>query len=711
LLKRWLTVLALAVGLPALGLGAPAFAQAGGMENHARVTLVSERAAVVPGDQFLAALKLEIDEGWHVYWRNPGDSGEAPSMRWTLPEGVTAGEFQFPTPEFELISAEIGNYVYKHEVTLPLQVNVPATQAAGAPVAMSAKVLLLICSDICIPERYDVTLTLPVEAAPRPDAAGSQAIQTAIERSPKNSTGSAASQRNGQVFRLAIADSEIAAAAAAGKTLRFYPAENDGSVSNSKPQVITRGPNGVTFELQSTDLAPAGDVQLAGVVATDGPEGQRQAWNVTAPPGAAPAGVSGTAVTAGGGSGEAIGLVQLLGLLGAAFLGGLVLNLMPCVLPVLTIKAAGLVQTAHNPKESRAHGIAYGAGTLVCFLLLGGIIVGLRAAGEQVGGLGFQLQYAPVVATFALIMFAVGLNLMGLFEMGSSLMGVGGGLADQGGWKGAFFTGALAAFVGAPCVGPFMAGAIGVAFTQPPHVILLMFAVLGIGMALPFVALSFTPAVARLLPKPGKWMETFRQVLAFPMFLTAIWLLWVLGGQTGADGVLLVAVGGVALVFGIWLAKKIGGNLMGRMVAGLVILASLVGPVWASATVKAPVAGQTLAAEAGAEDWSTARVTALRAEGRPVFVDFTARWCVTCQVNKRAAIDTDAVRKAFAEHKVAFLVADWTNRNDEIAAELASHQRAGVPLYLMYPANGGPPVILPQVLTSGIIVQAVEQAG
>ena len=291
---------------------------------------------------------------------------------------------------------------------------------------------------------------------------------------------------------------------------------------------------------------------------------------------------------------------------------------MPCVLPVLTIKAAGLVHTAHDPKKSRAHGLAYLGGVLVCFALIGAVLIALKAAGEQ-AGLGFQLQYPPVVAFFSLAIFAIGLNLLGVFEIGGSLMGVGGNLADKGGTSGAFFTGLLAAFVGAPCVGPFMAPAVGVALSQPPYIVMLVFLVIGIGLAAPFVLLSFTPAFAKVLPKPGRWMETFSQALAFPMFLTAVWLLWVLAGQAGANGVILVVAGAAVLGFGIWLATKIGTNLLGRIVAAAVILFAFIAPSVVSAMTPAAPAESSVAS-LNEEAWSPERVAALRAEGRPIFV-------------------------------------------------------------------------------------------
>ena len=390
-------------------------------------------------------------------------------------------------------------------------------------------------------------------------------------------------------------------------------------------------------------------------------------------------------------------------MLGLAFLGGLVLNLMPCVLPVLTIKAAGLVHTAHDPKKSRADGLAYLAGVVICFAAIGAILVFLKAAGDTSAGMGFQLQYAWVTAIFALVMFAVGLNLLGVFEIGTSLMGVGGKLADRGGVAGAFFTGFLAAFVGAPCVGPFMAGAVGAALAQPdPLVVMAIFIMIGAGLAAPFVLLSFTPAFAKLLPKPGRWMETFRQVLAFPMFITSAWLLWVLSGQSGTDGVLVVIVAAIVLSFGIWLAGKIGKGAVGRAVAALVILAGFAVPPAMTLLPK-----EQLMVEA--TSWSPDQVSQLRSEGRVIFVDFTARWCVTCQVNKQTFHGSD-VQRAFSDNKVAFLEADWTNKDSVIFDELKRHGAGGVPLYLVYPAGGGEPQKFEGLLTAGQIQQAIREA-
>lgn len=695
--------------LALLGLGLVAGAQAQAPARHAEPSLIAERAAVYPGDKFLGALRLKLDDTWHVYWKNPGDSGLPPVAKWSLPEGVTVGNFQWPAPEAIKI-ATLMNYGYEHELVLPAEFFIPATAKPGDTITIAGKFDWLICQEVCIPEAADLSLTIPVEAAPRIDQAASDAIGASIATSPVPLAGAATVERTKDGFKVAALDPDLAEAAKTAKSIRFFP--NGQEIDNFADQPVRRGDAGVSLTLKASEYATAGDQPLPGIIVVTAGDDTRRSWDVPARPGAVPPGVSNTAMGAsGGGTGAPLSLAQLGLMFGGAFLGGLLLNLMPCVLPVLAIKAAGLAHTAHDPKESRAHGIAYLGGVLTCFAAIAGIIIAAKLVAGVGLGLGFQLQYPPIVAFFALVVFAIGLNLLGVFEVGSSVMGVGGNLASQSGRSGSYFTGLLAAFVGAPCTAPFMAVALGVALTQSPPVIVATFLVIGLGLAAPFVVLSFTPALAKIIPKPGAWMVTFRQVLAFPMFATMLWLLWVVAGQAGSDGALIVLGGAILLGFGIWLATKIGKGVMGKLVAGLVILFAFIAPSIATAGIKAPANGESsLAAEAGAEPWSEARISELRAEGRVIFVDFTARWCVTCQVNKKVAIESDTARKAFADYNVAFLVADWTNQDSVIAAALAEHGRAGVPLYLVYPASGGEPVVLPQVLTPGMVAKAVADA-
>lgn len=685
-----------------LAFAAPAMAQASAKSDHAEATLLLERSAATSSDPFLGALHLKLADGWHVYWKNAGDSGLPPSAAWANSPTVTVGEFRFPTPE-AIPLATLMNYGYETEVTLPFEIKVAADVKPGEQITIGAKFDYLICADICIPEDVTLSTTLPIAVAPGTDNVASALIAATLPAIPVPLTGQATVQRSGDTFKIAAVDEGLAQAVTSARTLRFFPYGPD--VLNPAPQVVRFGPEGVSVEVKVSPFASPGDVPVAGIIGIETADGVRRGWEVPATPGAIPAGVADTPFF-GAAAPEAapvMGVAELLITLGFAFLGGLVLNLMPCVLPVLTIKAAGLVHTAHDPKQSRAHGIAYLAGVVVCFAAIGATLVALQAAGDTSAGLGFQLQYAWVTAIFALVMFAVGLNLLGVFEIGGSLMGMGSSLADRGGASGAFFTGLLAAFVGAPCVGPFMAPAIGVALTQPAPVVLAIFTTIGIGLAAPFVLLSFTPAFAKVLPKPGRWMETFRQVLAFPMFLTTLWLLWVLAGQAGTDGVIAVLGGAIVLSFGIWLARKLGQHTLGRVVAAVVILGAFIVPALATVSFKAEAAAVT------PETWSPERVAELRAGKKVIFIDFTARWCVTCQVNKGAMNDA-AVRKTFADLGVVFLEADWTNKDSVIFEELKRHGAGGVPLYLVYPASGGEPKKFDGLLSAGMIQQAVREA-
>lgn len=713
-LLSWAAKAVASLFLAAAALTGAASAQASASSPHADVTVVFERSAATPGDTFLGALKFDLADGWHIYWRNPGDSGLPPEASWTETPGITFGDFRFPVPH-ALPLATLMNYGYEHQVVLPFQITIANDVKPGAEIPIAGKIDYLICADICIPESVDLSTTLKIAGSPEPDATGGAIIAETLPHIPVALSGKATVERTAKGFRISAVDTGVAGAVPDAKEIRFFP---DGpEVSNPAKQTVKTGAEGVSIEVVASDFAKEGDQDLSGIIAITDSKGFARGWEIKSVPGPLPPGVDtatfvNAAADAGAGGAAStpaappMGFAEILITLGLAFVGGLVLNLMPCVLPVLTIKAAGLVHTAHNPKESRAHGVAYTAGVVVCFAAIGAILLALRAAGEQ-AGLGFQLQYPPITAIFALIMFAVGLNLLGVFEMGGSLMGVGSGLAERGGSSGAFFTGLLAAFVGAPCVGPFMAPAFATALSQPAPIVMATFIMVGLGLAAPFLLLSFTPAFAKVLPKPGRWMETFRQVLAFPMFVTVLWLLWVLAGQADTEGVIAVLAGAIALGFGIWLAKKIGQGNVGKAVAALVILAAFVAP--AAWTVWPKQEAEASAVTIAANAWSPEKVAELQGEGRVIFVDFTARWCVTCQFNKGAMHDP-GVAKAFTDLNVAFLEADWTKKDKVIADELAKHGAAGVPLYLVYPANGGAPQKLDQILTPGMIEQAVRQA-
>jgi thiol:disulfide interchange protein len=692
-MMRFLTglFLALAMALPAAAQTTQA--------HHVAADLVAERQGIAPGETIHVALRQQIQKGWHTYWRNSGDSGQATEIKWTLPAGWRAGPFTWAAPR-RIPVGPLMNYGYEGEVLLPVAVTAPATAKPGETVTLKGAVSLLVCADVCVPEDDALSITLPVTAAPAPeDPKWGKAIEAALAAAPKPAGLAAVFQLHPTGVALAVTGPALKGADMAGAY--FYPFEST-VIDHAKPQAIERGSDGLTLTLSPGYAFQGGKTppSLAGVLAV----GDRD-YEIAAAPGAPPAGASGlgppSARTAGGAD---------LGLAAAALfalLGGLILNLMPCVFPILAMKAASLAgHGGGDHAEARRQGLAFGMGSVLTFLALAGGLIALKAAGSAVGW-GFQLQSPPVVAVLALLMLAVALNLSGLFEVGTSLQGAGTGLASRGGMLGAFFTGALAVVVAAPCTAPFMGPALGWALTQTPVAALTVFLFLGIGFAAPFVLVAFAPALLSRLPKPGGWMETFRKALAFPMYGAAAWLAWVLAQQAGAEDLAKLFAAAIVVALAAWLI----GMSQRRVAAGgkaTVLALIAVGLVAVSVTAVAWPQGK--AAELQTEAYSPPRLAQLRAEGRPVFVNYTAAWCVSCQVNDKVALSTHAVAQAFARHKVAYLKADWTKRDATIAAELASHGRAGVPLYLVYGTNGGEGVILPSILTPDIVVKAVEAA-
>jgi thiol:disulfide interchange protein len=609
------------------------------------------------------------------------------------------------------------NYGYEGEVLLPMTLTAPADARPGQTLTLTAAAAFLVCFEICVPEDAVLTLRLPVTRSPAPaDPKWGDRIAKALAEAPKPAGLTGAFERQSGGLKLAITGPVVANADLAGAY--FFPFAST-VIDHAKPQVIERGPEGLTLTITpGYDFqGPTPPTVMAGVLAFGG-----RAYEVSATAGplpAAAAGLGAPQVRA-----QPIAAPGGLGLVSAAifaFIGGLILNLMPCVFPVLAMKAASLAgHGGGNHAEARRQGLAFGAGALATFLALAGLLIVLRATGAQLGW-GFQLQDPPVVALLALLMLAIGLNLSGVFEIGSSLQGVGSGLAGQGGLAGAFFTGVLAVVVAAPCTAPFMGSALGWALTQPPLAALTVFAALGIGFAAPFVAVAFAPALLNRLPRPGPWMETFKNALAFPMYATAGWLVWVITQQAGADALARVLGAGVVLALAAWLGGLAQRRMaLGRRVAPQVVLTTVMLALAIFAVVGQPY-GEAAAAAPGATDrsrsarlayepYSPERLAELRAEGRPVFVNYTAAWCVSCQVNERVALSTPGVASAMRSNNVAYLKADWTKRDPLIAAELARFGRVGVPLYLAYGAGGGEPAILPALLTEGVVVRALNAA-
>lgn len=680
--------------------------------GHLEAELVAQDAAAVPGATIYVALRQKIAPGWHTYWRNPGDAGAATQIVWTLPTGWTAGDIVWPTPEKSRVGPLL-DYAYTGQVLLPVPITVPLDARPGSTVTLKAAAAFLVCEEICIPEDAVLTLDLPVVAGvPGPDPKWGAVVAKTLADAPKPAGLKAVFKLDGGVLKLAVTGAPLKGADMAGAY--FYPYSGK-VIDHAADQTIERGAEGLTLSLTPGYDFTSGTppTELSGVVALNG-----QAYEVTATAGAPPAGASGLgAPPAAKGPVDARALITALVF---AFLGGLILNLMPCVFPVLSMKAASLAGHAHDPGKTRLQGLAFLVGVVATFLALAGLLIAVRAGGAAVGW-GFQLQSPVVVASLALVMLLVALNMSGVFEFGTSVQGVGGSISARGGVTGAFFTGALAVVVAAPCTAPFMAGALGFALVQPPLISLSVFLALALGFAAPFVTLTFAPALLARLPRPGVWMDTLKKGLAFPMYGTAAWLLWVFSQQAGSIALGEVFAAAVLLAFAAWLwghaqtRRAVGKPSRVALLLSILALAGAVALTALTVQAPGPAAAATQASTPSgpglaSEPWSPERVAALQAEGRPVLVDFTAAWCVTCQVNEKVALSSAGVGQVFRDRNAVLLKADWTNRDATIAAALAEHGRAGVPLYLVYPARGGPPVILPQLLTEGMVVEAIEKA-
>jgi thiol:disulfide interchange protein DsbD len=708
LVGLFLGILALALASLA---GGHARASAAVASPHAVTSLAAQTSGVAPGSTVWVAVVQQLDKGWHTYWRNPGDAGEPTAIRWTLPAGWRAGDIAWPAPQ-RLPVGPIMNYGYDGKVVLPVPIEVPANAKAGSQATLSATVEYLVCAEVCVPGSATVDLTVPVVAGTPPvDPAAGPEIAATLASAPKPSGLSARFQVAGPRLSLAIVGAPLVAAAA--HDAYFYP-YGETLIDHGKPETIDRGPRGLTLAMTAGEAFAKGAApsQVTGVLALDG-----KAYEVSATSGPPPEGSGGLGPPARAGAGVAVGALALA--VGGAFVGGLILNLMPCVFPILSIKAVALAGHAGETARARRHGLAFLGGVVVSFLGLALALQAARATGEAVGW-GFQLQSPVAVALLGLVMLAAALNLSGLFEIGTSAQGLGAGLASRGDLVGSAFTGVLAVVVAAPCTAPFMGPALGFALTEPAPVALTVFLALGLGFAAPFTLLSLSPALVRALPRPGPWMDVLRKTLAFPMYGAAAWLAWVLAQQAGPEGLARLLAAAVLLAFAAWLfgmgqrrsavgrdARAIGleGGAAACVAVAVALAAVGMSPADGGAAHAAP-------APAGlpTQPWSPERLTALRASRTPVLVNFTAAWCVTCQVNERVVFSAGEVAQAFRHAGAVYLVADWTRRDGAIAQALSEQGRIGVPLYLVYGADGGPPRVLPQLLTPALVAQALDHA-
>lgn len=699
---------------------APAFPAAA--QTQVRASLVAAVASVQPGRPFTVALRLQHREHWHTYWLNPG-TGLPTSLAWKLPAGWKSGDILWPAPM--VLRDRKGNVVgngYEGDLLLPVLLTPPADLQPGSRVELKAVADWLMCEEICVPGNAEVALSLPVTAAePLPAPEWGPRIGTVLARLPRaDAAWKITASRNGGEVSLRITPAGPAASHVPDSP-HFFGA--DGLVAYDLPQrteIGTDGAVGITMKVDTA--APAGITRLAGVVtAANGwkADGSLPALAVdvalvAAPPGAAskapappPSGGQPMAAPAGTGG-------SLAGTLLLAFLGGLILNLMPCVFPVLGIKILGFVnQAGHQRGRIVAHGLVFTGGVLASFWLLAGALAVLRAGGDQLGW-GFQLQSAPFVYGLAVLLLVFGMNMSGVFEFGLSATAVGGDLQMKSGYAGSFFTGVLATVVATPCSAPFLAPALGAALAVPPLESFAIFTLIALGLSTPYLLLSVFPDAVKVLPRPGAWMETFKQFMAFPLYGTVGYLVWVLAAQTSEEGFLwtLLSLAVIALavwIYGRWNAPGASAGRARFGVAGLALVGATglwLGwprPLNAGAT---PEAGQP--APVVWEPWSPEAVAKLRGEGRVIYVDFTARWCATCQTNKKIVFTSDEVRRYFAENRVAALRADWTNKDPRITAELARFQRSAVPFNVVWKPGRDEPLILPELLTPGVVLEALR---
>jgi len=677
---------------------------------HVEAEIISRDTAFHPGQPIALALRLKIVDHWHTYWQNPGDSGLPTKLSWSLPAGFSAGAIEWPYPS-KLPLGPLMNFGYEGEVLHLVTVQTPSGFAPGMPIELKAKAEWLVCSDVCIPESADLSITMPAANLPSPDSRWAQPFAKARAAVP-----------------IKVADWKVTSVVADGKLTidlappatsvspeigdaAFYPL-NDELIANAGKQVWRKTEAGYRIVIPTADPINASLNRVDGVMVASPGWGGTLATNAISI--SSPLQIAGTSNVAPKGNVSPAGNTARpddLGLLAAlllAFGGGVLLNLMPCVFPVLGIKILGFVRHAQSDARLlRKQGGAFLGGVLVSFWALSATLIVLRAAGESIGW-GFQLQSPVFVTLLAMLFLLMALNLSGVFEFGLRLQSAAGGLQAKPASHAlldAFLSGVLATVVATPCTAPMMGAALGFTLSQPAHVSFLVFTAIALGMALPVLALSIFPNWLRRLPRPGAWMNTLKQLLAFPLFATVVWLTWVLGAQLGNDSVAKLLLGLVLLalaawLYGHWQAAK---PLRAFVAAGAMAICG-VAIAWPDATRHA---GGEAVAENGWIPFSQEKIIALRAEKRPIFVDFTATWCITCQVNKRVALNQERVVKRFNELGIVRMKADWTVKDSQITAALASFGRNGVPLYVFYPA-GGEPRVLPEVLTPDTVLVGIE---
>ena len=686
--------------LPALSCPAHAAQSTSVSGPHGTATLLSDSDSFMPGQDMHFGLRLQLAPGWHTYWLNPGDAGEAVTLAVHASGGAVGegGPIEWPVPQ-RLRDGPLMSYAYTGDVVLPVRLQ-PQEAKEGTDMVVEATADWLVCATVCVPEHAQFTMTLP--RAPLYPSPQAPLFARAAAQRPVASPFAAAIAPDGT---LSLSGEGLSPAMV--RDAWFMP-EQPGQIDHDAPQVLHVRDGLLQLGLKVTDGFHR-DAALPGIVVIRDVSGREQALAVTAHPGG-PSLMVGTAH-----GGRVVWLARLLAL---AFAGGMILNLMPCVFPVLAMKILSLERMAQGERRAALVGAAlYAAGIVVAFVVLGALIVGLRMAGDSVGW-GFQFQSVTFVMLMCWLLFAISLNLLGVFSFGTGIAALGGA-GRLSGHMGDVLTGVLAVVVATPCTAPFMGAAIAGALSASPVAGIAIFVAMGLGLAAPYLLLAAVPGLVRRLPRPGAWMEIVRQALAFPMLATCVWLAWVATLQGGQVAVPLLAGGMVLVAFAAWLVRQAQDMVMagrgGRdgMVlfcrgGALLAVALAVGGVTMVPPALAPQGGGSGVAHPadGVEAFSQARLDALRAQGRPVFIDMTAAWCISCLVNERVALSPQRVRDAFARQGVVYMKGDWTGRDAAISAFLHDHGRDGVPLYVYYLAHGDG-VVLPQVLTPGLVLHTI----
>lgn len=657
---------------------------------HAKVELLAERSEVTPGEELMLGIRFELDREWHVYWKNPGDSGAAPRFQFSASPSFEVGDIMWPAPN-RIRVGPLLNYGYEHEVLLLVPLKISSRAKPGSSIEISAPGEWLVCKEDCIPG--EGTLKLRLTIVENPPRASNPVFARAKDLLPRPTTAQLRGKFETDTLRIRVQALENFTPSA------FIP-EKPGIIENAAPQSVrANGSRDYEINIQRAAIKNAPQT-IAGLLLEEDRDGRvAKALQAKVEMAAdAPLGTGGATTL-------------LLALIGALF-GGLILNLMPCVLPVLGIKVVSLLeQHASEPRHARLHALAYASGVLTSMWVLCGFAIVLHQIGTA-SGWGFQLQEPWFVSLLALFFVLIGLNLLGYAEIGTALQSRAGAVRVSSDYQGSFATGVLTTFVATPCTAPFMGASVAFALSAGPVIAFVIFSALAVGLALPFLTIAFIPGARRLLPRPGDWMNSFKQFLAFPMFASSVWLLAVLGLQAGSAAVIQCLCAMLLAAFGVWLLHLKPRSLSRRIIVGLICLATFVSSIAAAVGIEA---NQMSTASAVVdqyglrwEPWSDAALAEHQAAGRTVFLDFTAAWCITCQVNKRVVFGSEEVRQRLRQESVILMRADWTSKDPRIAQALQRYGRAGVPLNILF-RPGKAPHIFPSLMTRGMIIDALSE--